>query len=52
MLDSLRHQAEALPRISANFLISTGTLTSFVWLLLTNRIPAIYVFLLEVYLTF
>lgn len=62
MLRSLRHRAEALPRFSADslpsqaqltqILLTVGTLSSFTWLLLQNRINPIVVFLLEIYLTF
>lgn len=62
MLRSLRHRAEALPRLSADvlpadgqltrILLTAGTLSSFGWLLLENRIHPIVVFLLEIYLTF
>jgi hypothetical protein len=62
MLRSLRHRAETLPRFSAaalpsggqltQILLTVGTLSSFGWLLLQNRIHPIVVFLLEIYLTF
>lgn len=61
MLRSLRHRAETLPRFSAEalpsgqltqILLTVGTLSSFGWLLLQNRIHPIVVFLLEIYLTF
>lgn len=62
MLRSLRHRAETFPRFSADalpsrgqltqILLTVGTLSSFGWLLLQNRIHPIVVFLLEIYLTF
>jgi len=62
MLRSLRHRAEALSPFSAEalplngqltqILLTVGTLSSFGWLLLQNRIHPIVVFLLEIYLTF
>ena len=52
MLDSVRSRVLAMPRISAQALLSAGTLTSFAWLLLQDKIHPIFVFLLQVYLTF
>lgn len=62
MLRSFRHRAEALALISAEawpangqltrVVLTAGTLSSFAWLMLQNRIHPIVVFLLEIYLTF
>lgn len=52
MLESARNRVEALPRVPVQILLSAGTLTSFAWLLLQNRIHPIVIYLLEVYLTF
>jgi len=61
MLRSLRHRAEALRFAPdalladgqlSRILLTAGTLSSFGWLLLQNRIHPIAVFLLEIYLTF
>jgi hypothetical protein len=52
MLDSVRNRVEALPGIPVQVLLSAGTLTSFAWLLLQNRIHPIVIYLLEVYLMF
>ena len=52
MLDSVRSRVLATPRISVQALLSTGALASFAWLLLQNKIHPIFVYLLQVYLTF
>ena len=52
MLQSVRSRAADIPRLPAQMLISAGTLTSFGWLLLQNKIHPIFVYLLQVYLTF
>ena len=52
MLDSARNRVEALPKIPVNVLLSAGTLASFAWLLLQNRIHPAVIYLLQVYLTF
>ena len=52
MLDSVRSRALAAPRIPVQALFSAGTLTSFAWLLLQNKIHPLFVYLLQVYLTF
>ncbi len=52
MLDSARNRVEALPRVPAHLLLSAGTLSSFAWLLLQNRIHPVVIYLLQVYLTF
>lgn len=52
MLDFARSRAEALPRIPVQLLVSAGTLGSFAWLLLHNRIHPFFVYLLQLYLTF
>ncbi len=52
MLDFARSRVLAIPRIPAEMLLSAGTLASFAWLLLQNKIHPIFVYLLQVYLTF
>ncbi len=52
MLPSVRHRVAEIPVVPVHLLISAGTLTSFVWLLLQNKIHPIFVYLLQVYLTF
>lgn len=52
MLDFVRTRTEALPRIPAQLLVSAGTLTSFAWLLCTDSIHPLFVYLLQLYLTF
>ena len=52
MLDSARNRVEALPRVPVQVILSAGTLTSFAWLLLLDRIHPVVIYLLEVYLTF
>ncbi len=52
MLESARSRALATPRIPVQVLLSAGTLASFAWLLLQNKIHPIFVYLLQVYLTF
>ncbi|MEM7350959.1 MAG: hypothetical protein AAF657_09150 [Acidobacteriota bacterium] len=52
MLESLRNREVAVPKVPAQALFSAGTLLSFTWLLLQNKIHPIVVYLLQVYLTF
>ncbi len=58
MLESARNRdvaisrASAQSRVPAQLVFSTGTLLSFAWLLLQNKIHPIVVYLLQVYLTF
>lgn len=52
MLESARNHVAALPRVPAQVLLSVGTLASFGWLLLSNKIHPIVVYVLQVYLTF
>ena len=52
MLELARNHVEALPRVPVQVLFSAGTLMSFAWLLLQNRIHPFVIYLLQVYLTF
>ena len=52
MLNSASTRTEALPKIPVNLLLSAGTLSSFAWLLLQDRIHPAVMYLLQVYLTF
>ena len=52
MLESARNRVVALPRVPTKFLLSAGTLASFGWLLIQNKIHPIVVYLLQLYLTF
>lgn len=52
MLESIRRRVQTVPRVPTEALLSAGTLTSFVWLLLQNKIHPIVIYLLQVYLTF
>ncbi|MEM1202735.1 MAG: hypothetical protein AAGN66_05855 [Acidobacteriota bacterium] len=52
MLESVRNRFEALPRVPAHVVLSAGTLTSFTWLLLQDRIHPFVIYMLQVYLTF
>ncbi len=52
MLESVRNRDVAVSKLPAQALFSAGTLLSFVWLLLQNKIHPIVVYLLQVYLTF
>ena len=52
MIESTRRRAQAIPRVPAQAILSVGTLSSFVWLLLQNKIHPIVIYLLQVYLTF
>jgi hypothetical protein len=57
MLESARNRDVAISRVPgqvvpAQVLFSAGTLLSFGWLLLQNKIHPIVVYLLQVYLTF
>ena len=52
MLESIRNRDVAISRVPAQAIFSAGTLLSFAWLLLQNKIHPIVVYLLQVYLTF
>ncbi len=60
MLESARNRdvaiskvpAQVLAQLPVQVLLSAGTLLSFAWLLLQNKIHPIVVYLLQVYLTF
>ena len=52
MLESIRNRDVAISRVPAQVLFSAGTLLSFAWLLLQNKIHPGVVYLLQVYLTF
>ena len=54
MLDSApsRLDEATLPRVPVRALLSAGTISSFGWLLLQNKIHPVLVYLLQVYLTF
>lgn len=52
MLESVRRREVAVPRVPTQVLLSAGTLASFVWLLLQDKIHPIVVYLLQIYLTF
>lgn len=52
MLESVRSRATVIPQLPVELLLSVGTLTSFAWLLLQNKIHPFLVYLLQIYLTF
>lgn len=52
MLRSARKHVEALPAVPLTWLASVGSLGGFVWLLLQNQIHPLFIYLLQVYLTF
>ncbi len=56
MLESARNRDVAISKVPAQLpvqvLLSAGTLSSFAWLLLQNKIHPIVVYLLQIYLTF
>ncbi len=52
MLESTRNRDVAISTVPAQVVFSAGTLLSFAWLLLQNKIHPIVVYLLQVYLTF
>ncbi len=52
MLESIRNRDVAISRFPVQVVFSAGTLLSFAWLLLQNKIHPIVVYLLQVYLTF
>ena len=52
MLESTRNRDVAFSRVPAQAIFSAGTLLSFTWLLLQNKIHPIVVYLLQVYLAF
>ncbi len=56
MLESARNRDVAISKVPAQMsvqvLLSAGTLLSFAWLLLQNKIHPVVVYLLQIYLTF
>ena len=52
MLQSARNRVVAVPRVPAQVFLSAGTLVSFGWLLLQDKIHPLVVYLLQLYLTF
>ena len=52
MLESARNRELALPRVPTQLLLSAGTLISFAWLLIHDRIPPLLVYVVQLYLTF
>ncbi|MCP4660308.1 MAG: hypothetical protein GY856_33320 [bacterium] len=52
MIDSASNRVAALPRVSVQMVMSVGTLASFGWLLLQDKIHPLVIYLLQVYLTF
>jgi len=52
MIESTRKVVVALPKVPAHVVFSAGTVVSFAWLLMQNKIHPIVIYLLEVYLTF
>ena len=52
MLEFARNRVDALPKVPAQVWFSVGTLTSFAWLLLQDKIHPLVVYLLQTYLTF
>ena len=51
-LDEATLQEASLSRVPVRALVSAGTISSFGWLLLQNKIHPVLVYLLQVYLTF
>ena len=52
MLESARNRVVALPQVPTKLILSAGTLASFGWLLIQNKIHPVVVYLLQLYLTF
>lgn len=52
MLESARRRILAIPRVPTQQMLTIGTLASFGWLLLQNKIHPIIIYVLQVYLTF
>ncbi len=52
MIHSASNRVVALPGVSIQLLVSVGTLASFGWLLLQDKIHPIVIYLLQIYLTF
>lgn len=52
MLESARKYIGALPTVPAHVLLSAGTIASFGWLLLEDRVHPIFIYVLQIYLTF
>jgi hypothetical protein len=52
MLQSARRRVQELPQVPTQAVLSVGTLASFAWLLLHNKIHPVVIYLLQVYLTF
>lgn len=52
MLQSARRRILAIPRVPTQHMLTVGTLASFGWLLLQNKIHPFIIYVLQVYLTF
>lgn len=52
MVGSTRRRVLTFPRIPAQIMLSAGTIASFGWLLLQNKIHPIVIYFLQMYLTF
>ncbi len=52
MLESARQRIITLPRVPTQLMLSVGTIASFSWLLLQDKIHPLVIYLLQAYLTF
>ena len=52
MLEAVRKRVAALPDLPLQLILATGTLASFGWLLVQDQIHPLFVYFLQVYLTF
>jgi len=52
MIESVRKRVAALPDLPLQLILAVGTVTSFGWLLVQDQIHPLFVYFLQVYLTF
>jgi hypothetical protein len=52
MIQAVRKRVAALPDLTLQVLLAAGSLASFGWLLVQDQIHPLFVYFLQVYLTF
>jgi hypothetical protein len=52
MIEAVRKRVAALPDLPLQLILATGTLASFGWLLVQDQIHPLFVYFLQLYLTF
>ncbi|HEV8631344.1 MAG TPA: hypothetical protein VGV61_13585 [Thermoanaerobaculia bacterium] len=52
MIEAVRKRVATLPDLPLQLILATGTLASFGWLLVQDQIHPLFVYFLQLYLTF